>query len=285
MVLPDGHFYIGSTTKELKNYNGSGAEWQRYKKGKGFTNQDITKEIIFQNFENEEEMRDFERKEIEKNIKDSFCLNRNIQAGCSKEIARKHACPECGGKGGNHFKGCLKYKEPESCPECRGKAGVHRKGCSKAAVCQECGSGRGHKKTCSQYKVKPCPECGGVKGHFDFCSHSSGKCEYCGYSLRSHRHAKDCPLYKEPKKCSECGGLDGKHLKSCSKAVICPECGGGQGLHKKDCSKAIFCSECFGKGGHHKKTCSKYKVPESCPECRSKYNHHKTCSKYKRKEY
>lgn len=121
MVLPDGHFYIGSTTKELKNYNGSGAEWQRYKKGKGFTNQDITKEIIFQNFENEEEMRDFERKEIEKNIKDSFCLNRNIQAGCSKEIARKHACPECGGKGGNHFKGCLKYKEPESCPECRGK--------------------------------------------------------------------------------------------------------------------------------------------------------------------
>ena len=258
MSLPDGYFYIGSTTKNLENYNGSGSEWKKHKKRKGFTDQDIIKEIISQNFENEEEMRSFEKQEIAENINDPLCLNQCVQTCCNKKNAEEHICSECGGKGGNH-----------------------RKGCPKAVICQECGViGGNHKESCSQYKVKPCPECGGIRGHFDSCSKSKGKCQYCGYSLKSNRHARDCPLYKEPQKCQECGGIDGKHKKSCSRAVICPECGGSQGLHKKGCSKAIICNECGAVCGRHKKDCSKYKSPKPCSECGKIYGHKKSCSHY-----
>lgn len=48
--------------------------------------------------------------------------------------------------------------------------------------------------------MKVCPECGGKNGmHKDGCSKSKGKCEYCGYSLQSHRHAKDCPCFDQEK--------------------------------------------------------------------------------------
>ena len=138
------------------------------------------------------------------------------------------SCSECGGAYGQHKKSCSQYKEPKKCQycgyslqsrrhskdcplykkpkiskkickECGGKAGVHYKACShykEPEKCPECGKIRGHLKTCSKHKVKVCPECGGTYGHFDFCSKSKGKCEFCGYSLKSHHHAKNCPLYK-----------------------------------------------------------------------------------------
>ena len=89
--------------------------------------------------------------------------------------------------------------------------------------------------------------------------------------------------------CLECGGLDGNHLKTCSKYKftisdkICEECGGKGGKHKAGCSKkrTTICPECGGKQGKHKSSCSKAK---KCPECGymlQSHTHAKTCSHYK----
>lgn len=107
--------------------------------------------------------------------------------------------------------------------------------------CKECGSAP-HKKSCSRYK-------------------DPGKCKHCGYSLRSNRHAKDCPLYKPCKKptpCEECGGTTG-HKHSCSKFNVepCSECHSFNG-HKDSCSRSRGkCSYCGYslRSTYHAKTC------------------------------
>ena len=184
----------------------------------------------------------------------------NHKKGCSqyKEKTVPVPCSECGGKFG-HKKTCSQYKEPKPCQEC-GRTRSHKKSCSQykePKKCSECGLTHGnHKKSCPFYKEpKICPECNGIDGahfktclhytppeacsecgalygkHKDSCSHSKGKCQYCGYSLRSNKHSKDCPLYKEPSICSECGGKGGNHKRNCSKAIKCPECGVSGGGH------------------------------------------------------
>ena len=131
--------------------------------------------------------------------------NGNHKKSCSQYKEPKFSnkiCSECGGKGGKHKKACSMYKERKPsnpCPEC-GKLYGHKKFCSQykePVRCSECGKLYGHKKCCSKYNPpKPCPECGGLFGHKDFCSKSLGKCKHCGYSLKSNRHAKDCPFNK-----------------------------------------------------------------------------------------
>lgn len=203
-------------------------------------------------------------------------------------------CHECGGTIISHKKWCSMYNSPKPCPECGGIKG-HKAGCSKKIVCPECGSvGTTHKKICSKYKepkISICLECGAKGGqHKDWCSKSVGVCSYCGYSLKSNRHSKDCPLYKDIRKnnsvCTECGGKCGHHKKTCSqyKNITCSECGGTHGQHKNYCSKYkdFKCQECGGIHGHHKPWCSMYKELK-CPECGGlRGNHHKTCSRYKR---
>ena len=120
-------------------------------------------------------------------------------------------------------------------------------------------------------EISYCPECGGKLGqHKKECSkyRDPGKCEYCGYSLQSRTHAKDCPLYKEPNGCSECGGIKGHHKKTCSKYVVqtnnmCPICGGTKSYHKRWCPdyRALGnCSECGYdlRSNRHAPTCSHY---------------------------
>lgn len=301
---PSGHFYIGSTTTE---------NLKRYLKAKHkyciSQHQDLNlscfsfEELKIETktgFSSEQELRSFEEQEIAKYLKNPLCLNKNLQANCQKQISGKHTCPECGDKGGLHKKDCSKFKPLKVCPECGGRR-AHKKACSKFKgfeICQECGGiNNCHKKSCSQYKLrstcpecngkngshfktcskytsaKPCPECGGIRSHYDFCSKSQGRCQYCGHSLQSNTHAKDCPLYREPKRCEYCGNtlLSHAHKKSCplyKEPERCKYCGYSLKSHRhsKDCplykptkqSKKI-CLECSGKGGHHKKTCSKYK--------------------------
>ena len=191
---------------------------------------------------------------------------------CSKYIDK--TCSECGGKQGNHKKSCSNYIPKNICEECGSSYGKHKKSCSKYVEikgCSECGSKGTHKKWCSKYKkpkeVPVCPECGGKRGmHKEGCSKSKGKCEFCGYSLQSHRHAKDCPLHKEINKtCPECGGLNGNHKKTCSKykVKLCSECGGSYGKHKKSCSQYKELGKCqycgYGLQSHkHSKDCPLY---------------------------
>lgn len=186
---------------------------------------------------------------------------------------QKEACPECGSIGVNHKKSCSQYKEQENCPEC---GGIDNK----------------HRKTCSYYKSQTCSECGGLDGkHKDSCSKSRGTCIHCGYSLQSHQHAKDCPLYKkrkDPTPCKFCGSLT-IHKKDCPKYIDpgkCPECGYSLRSHKHapTCSKykeIKKCEECGSRGGH-KKFCPHYKHKEPCLECGvSKGPHKLWCSKSK----
>lgn len=300
---PDKHFYIGSTISE--NIEGYLKRKHRilskkYKLDYLFSDIKIKTKT---DFSSERELRDFERKNILKYFKrtkkntfektNNLCLNTQVQTNYMEQVAKANVCPECGGRMNLHKKTCSKYKCPKPCEECGQLYGHHKKTCShysETIPCSECGCINSHKKSCSKYKEIPpcsecggkhnvhkkgcskykevkCQECGGIKGHFDFCSQSLGKCEHCGYSLQSHRHAKDCPLYKP------------EHS-----TIVCPECGGKRGNHKNFCSKhkqTSPCSECGAKKGH-KKTCSKYKVPTPCPLCGGKRSHKKDCPKSKR---
>ena len=121
--------------------------------------------------------------------------------GCSK--FKPVVCQECGGRSGRHLKSCSKYK-PIVCQECGGKSNNHKPFCSKykprkkPEPCPECGVVKGHKKSCSHYKVTTCPECGSSRGHYSWCSHDK-KCPECGYSLRSRTHAPNCSHYDKEK--------------------------------------------------------------------------------------
>ena len=311
MSLPDGKFYIGSTTEDLRNYFGSGSEWLRHRKNNNFSKYDIRKEILSQDFSNEKDMRAFERKEILKNIKNPNCLNQKVQTVSNKENADKHVCPECHAKGGKHKKNCSKYKnpsicseckhithlkscshykEPKKCPEC-GRIKGHSKNCSKALICSECKAvGGKHKNFCSKYKISKCSECDGKGGHhYKTCSKAK-KCKHCGYPLSSNHHAKDCPLYKkykDRKLCPECGS-GSSHKSWCSRAKkdieICPECHGKRGNHKKGCSKykEKLCLECGGKNGLHKDSCSKSLGKcQYCGYSLQSHKHAKDCPLYK----
>lgn len=78
--------------------------------------------------------------------------------------------------------------------------------------------------------------------------------------------------------CPECGGKNGQHYMTCSKANVCKECGRANGFHKMNCSKfndKLLCSECGGLDGKHKSGCSKYKEKSICEECGGKNGHHK----------
>ena len=266
---PDNHFYIGSTTTDdVEGYLRGKNKYLCNRHNLNFSFEDLKIETKT-NFSSEEELRNFEKEQIKKFFKkengkwiktNQFCLNQNVQTGKQKEIGEKNSCPECGGK-----------------------MGLHKKSCSKVKHCPECGLTYGHhKKTCLHYTPpEACSECGALYGkHKDSCSHSKGKCQYCGYSLRSNKHSKDCPLYKEPSICSECGGKGGNHKRNCSKAIKCPECGVSGGGHLSSCSKykRKVCSYC-GSAYRHKKTCPLYKELKSCPECGAKGgNHKKNCS-------
>lgn len=251
-----------------------------------------------------------------------LCGSKHSHKKNCPNLDTKNICSECGGIYGRHFKFCSEYKPLEPCkecgakvghkkscskyvenicPECKASHGQHKKGCSHykdPTPCPECGVIRGHLKTCSYYeKPEPCSECGAFYGkHKDFCSKSKGECEYCGYSLKSNRHAKSCPLYKKikvsEKVCPECGGKDGKHLKSCSKYVLpspCPECGSIFG-HKDSCSKSKGRCEYCGyslKSHHHDKNCPLYKEPKKskpCKYCGSTTCHKKGCPLAKKSE-
>lgn len=212
---------------------------------------------------------------------------------CSLNLNKRIICEECGGLHGNHKSGCSHRKEAKPCPEC-GVVRGHKKTCSKAKheegctcgapiggfhskecalykspeeVCEFCGykkrSNR-HAKDCPLYKeVKTtfniCSECGAKRGHKVGCSHRKNltPCSECG---AERGHKKNC---SKVKRCPECGGVSGRHDKSCSKYEIrgiCSECGGKSGQHFQGCSKRIVCSECGGGGGKHKLGCSKYKA-------------------------
>lgn len=249
-------------------------------------------------------------------------------------------CPECGYslQSHRHAKTCSHYKKASTsdsiCPECGGKAGQHRKGCSKyiqPSACPECGCIKGHKKTCShRTESEPCPECGSRFGHKSSCSHGdSSRCPHCGNLVKSRTHKPWCVdykykqgnryrpedilyvcaeckgingehstkcshyIHKTPEPCSECGVLGGKHLKTCSHyhvrepIIVCPECGGKRGSHRNFCSKYHHkprrrCEECGAPLNAHKKTCSHYKAPKPCPHCGKTHGHHTTdCPDYK----
>lgn len=263
-------------------------------------------------------------KAIYKETESSHRYRRIILHVCEDpETARKLECKEIGkflskDKDGRRVKSdekCLNRKnliQPavfpsyEICQECGGRNGTHKSGCSrkKFKVCLECGNLNGqHKPTCSRYKNK-------------------GKCEYCGFSIKSNKHAKDCPLYSPVKitvvcpycnarngrhkkscpeytelaKCKECGSIGNRHKKTCphyKQRTPCPECGGERGKHRKGCSKYRrktklkkegTCPECGMPNWKHTTKCSKY-VVEVCQECSGlRGRHRKGCSKYKKKK-
>ena len=239
-------------------------------------------------------------------------LENHHRKDCS-QYKEPEVCSECGGKAGRHKKTCSQYKELEICPECGGKR-THRSYCSKykKTPCPECGSLSTHKTWYSKYKSSSiCQECGGKRGHHKKTCSKAIICSECGYSSGNHSencskykarksptpcpecgkkfgHKKFCSKYKEPKVCSECGGIAGRHYTSCShykQPKKCEECGGIYGHHDKKCSKynhSKSCSECGGLEGKHKKGCSKYKEKEVCAECGGKGGKHKKgCSQYK----
>ena len=310
--LTDGKFYVGMCEVEKtwnNGYKGSGRIWKNH--CRAHEDHEYQRTVLKENFRTPTGTRSFELQEIEKVFNDKLNCNGELRTQGQDYFSTK-VCPECGGKEGHHKKSCVNYIEPESCPECGkkfghkkfcskynatppcpecgGGHGVHKKTCSKYNpwICEECGCEHNHYKWCSKYKETKCPECGGLHGqHKDFCSKSQGVCQYCGRSLQSKIHEKDCPLYKEfdysSKICPECGGIGNKHKKGCSKfkePKACPECGGLR-VHKKTCShyKSTPCPECGTRNGH-KKTCSKYKKPKACPECRRIKGHKKFCSQY-----
>lgn len=279
--LDDGSFYIGMT--ECRDnwdngYMGSGSDkWQNHlKKHPNIDNDPDNPEahhyeriIIRDDFTNPVDTRRTEINEIRKYselidgkyvITDLKCKNHKTTSQNSP-VVTNIICPECGAKSNKHYKKCSKYSPTKH-------------------VCEYCGTPAGgiHKRDCPNY-VDP------------------GKCEHCGYSLRSNCHAKNCPLYRKKKVCPECGSENGQHKKDCSffkPSRACPECGGRSGNHRKECSKfkprkrpKTLCSECGGIGGHHRSGCSKFKYEKSpdttCKECGGKNGAHmKTCSRYHR---
>ena len=274
--FPDGKFYIGSATKNIKLYNGSGAELKKYKNN--FSNNNFKKTIIKDNFATELEMRKCERLEIVKYFEEtkngSFVkttediLNTIVT---STTISHITICPECGGKNGHHFKTCSQFSIQEPCPEC-GSYTTHKPWCSKSKekkICSECGAKHGrHRTWCSKYvSPEPCPICGKLYGHHDInCPNYSGVCPECGAT--GHVHKKGCSHYKftnSDKICDICGGKGGKHKSGCPR------------------KKVVICEECGASGGRHKKTCSKYVEPKPCSECGGIRRHLKKCSMYKRK--
>lgn len=298
MTLPDGYFYIGSTTIDLDKYYGSGCELRRHMESNGYTIYDIKKEVLQDNFLSEVELRDAEKEHIAEYFSnnsdgsyfkiDDMCMNKQVMSSVD---SNRVYCPECGGLNGHHKKTCSQYRKNKTCPEC-GSYTIHKKTCSHyktAATCPECGGIEGsHKKTCSHYTAqKPCPECGGLNGcHKSWCS-SARVCPECGATGNVHK--KGCSHYRfttSDKICQICGGRGGKHKATCpnKKVSICPECG-GKGRHYKTCSHynppkpESTCPECGGLNGKHYKTCSRAII---CPECGgASYNHKITCSQYK----
>ena len=139
-----------------------------------------------------QKLSDEDVKEIKK-IKPDICL---------LAIAK---CKECGST--PHKTSCSRYKDLGKCKHCGYSLRSNRhakdcplyKPCKKPTPCQECGGTTGHKHSCSKFNVKPCSECHSFNSHKDSCSRSRGKCNYCGYSLRSNYHAKTCPLFDEEK--------------------------------------------------------------------------------------
>ena len=244
--ITDGKFYVGMCEVEEKwrdGYTGSGGYWNRHKNA--HKDHKYIRTVLKQNFETPLDTRNFEYQEIEKVFEDENCCNAELRTQ-GQEYSYQ-VCPECGGKSGSHLKTCSRYKLTKYCPECGKTYGHHKETCSKCKICpecngidgthfktcsqytppetcSECGSISKHKKSCSLYKESVCPECGGINYcHRKGCSEYKRKkfkpilkiCKYCGYSLQSRKHEKNCPLYKEPKKCPECG--HSPHLKSCSK--------------------------------------------------------------------
>lgn len=183
---------------------------------------------------------DFDSKiEIIKN-EDSQCLffiEEYLCKECKKELSKT-----------DEYKEARRLKVEETYR--RNHNGMSRAEFAKVNICQECGGRNGqHKRGCSNYKEK-------------------GVCEYCGYSLQSRKHARSCPLYKEPNVCEECGTSGGNHKKTCSKfkasVGACPYCGTPSGgFHKKDCplfeesEKCEYCGNSL-RSNRHKKDCPLY---------------------------
>lgn len=288
--ITDGKFYVGMCEVEEKwrnGYTGSGGYWNRHKNA--HKDHEYIRTVLKENFDIPLDTRNFEYQEIEKVFEDENCCNTELRTQ-GQEYSYQF-CPECGGKGGHHKKGCSKYIEPTRCLEC-GKIRGHKAFCSKTKTCPECGGkSGGHLKTCSRYKLtKYCPECGKTYGHHkETCS----KCKICPECNGiDGTHFKTCSQYTPPETCPECGSIS-KHKKSCSlyKESVCPECGGVNYCHRKGCSeykrkkfKPILktCKYCEYslQSRKHAKNCPLYKEPKKCPEC-GHSPHLKSCSKYK----
>lgn len=96
------------------------------------------------------------------------------------------------------------------------------------------------------------------------------KCTECG--------GVNCIHYKTCSKsyrCPECGWIN-SHKRTCSHGILCEECGGGRGKYKKGCSKAKRCLECGTINGIHIKGCSRANI---CPECGGNHIHRAECSR------
>lgn len=116
-------------------------------------------------------------------------------------------------------------------------------------------------------------------------------CTECGG--KNGKHKKTCSKYRDPGKCEYCGySLQSRtHAKDCplyKEPNRCSECGGIKGHHKKTCSKYVvitnnMCPICGGTKSYHKRWCPDYRDLGKCPECgydlRSNM-HSPTCSHY-----
>lgn len=143
-------------------------------------------------------------------------------------------CSACKHKQPKSKEDILRRKEKWNETFKKNHGGLTRSQYMESIVCSECGEKKGrHKESCSKFK-------------------KSSECEFCGYSLQSRKHAKDCPLYKAPKVCPECGGKGGHHKKSCSSFEA-----------PKNCCE--YCGTPLG--GYHKKWCKYFEKSDVCEYC------------------